>query len=133
MKYDFDMICSRKGTSCSKWDELQKVFGSDDLIPMWVADMDFPAAKPVAEAIQERATHEFYGYTEAGNNLTEAVVERMKKKFDWRIKPEWVVFTPGVIPALNVAVRALTRPGDEARGMYSGSMKNAFRGVITAR
>ncbi len=113
MKYDFDLICSRKDTSCSKWDELKNVFGSDDIIPMWVADMDFPAARPVADAIQERAAHEFYGYTEPGKSLIESVVERMKKKFDWRINPEWVVFTPGVIPALNVAIRALTRPGDE--------------------
>src|SRR3990172_4906227 len=110
MKYNFDEICSRKGTSCSKWDELKTVFGSDDIIPMWVADMDFPAARPVAEAIQERAAHEFYGYTDPDKDLIESVVERMKKKFDWRINPEWVVFTPGVIPALNVAVRALTHP-----------------------
>ena len=113
MKYDFDLICSRKDTNCSKWDRLQAVFGSDDLIPMWVADMDFPAARPIAEAIQERAAHEFYGYTEPGKSLIEAVVERMKNKFDWRINPEWVVFTPGVIPAINIAIRSLTRPGDE--------------------
>lgn len=113
MKYDFDEICSRKGTDCSKWDKLKAVFGSDDIIPMWVADMDFPAAKPIAEAIQARAAHEFYGYTEPGNSLIEAVVERMQKKFNWRISPEWVVFTPGVIPAIYIAVRALSRPGDE--------------------
>ena len=113
MKYDFDEICSRTGTNCSKWDRLQAIFGSNEVIPMWVADMDFPAAKPIAEAIQARAAHEFYGYTDAGSSLIEAVVERMKRKFDWKINPEWVVFTPGVIPALHIAVRALTRPGDE--------------------
>lgn len=113
MKYDFDQICSRKGTNCSKWDRLQTMFGSDEIIPMWVADMDFPAARPIIEALQNRAAHEFYGYTEPGNSLIEAVVERMDKKFGWRIKPEWVVFTPGVIPALNVTIRALTHPGDE--------------------
>ena len=113
MKYNFDEIRLRKDTNCSKWDELKAIFGSDDIIPMWVADMDFAAARPIVEAIQERATHEFYGYTEPGNGLIEAVVERMKKKFDWRIHPEWVVFTPGVIPAINIAVRSLTRPGDE--------------------
>ena len=113
MKYDFDQICSRKDTSCSKWDKLQTIFGSDDVIPMWVADMDFPAARPIVEAVQKRAAHEFYGYTEPGNSLIESVVERMKKKFDWRINPEWVVFTPGVMPAINIAIRSLTRPGDE--------------------
>lgn len=113
MKYDFDMICSREGTSCSKWDRRKDVFGTADVIPMWVADMDFPAAQPIIEAIKERAAHEFYGYTEPGTKEVEAVVQRMERKFNWKIKPEWVVFTPGVIPALNVAVRSLTRAGDE--------------------
>ena len=80
---------------------------------MWVADMDFPAARPVVEALKKRSEHEFYGYTHAGSSLIEAVVNRMQRKFDWQIQPEWVVFTPGVIPALHIAIRALTRPGDE--------------------
>ncbi len=113
MKYDFDQIHSRENTSCSKWDGAVAIFGSSDVIPMWVADMDFPAARPIVEALQERATHEFFGYTEPSKSLIEAVVERMERKFDWRIDPEWIVFTPGVIPALNVAIRSLTRPGDE--------------------
>lgn len=113
MKYDFDEICSRTGTNCAKWDRLQPIFGSSEVIPMWVADMDFPSAKPIVEALQARAAHEFYGYTDAGESLPQAVVKRMKRKFGWKIQPEWIVFTPGVIPALHTAVRALTRPGDE--------------------
>jgi len=113
LKYDFNRICSRKNTNCAKWDTIKTTFGSDDVIPMWVADMDFPAARPIVEALQTRAEHEFYGYTQPGPGLIEAVVERLQRKFGWRIEPEWVVFTPGVIPALNVAVRALTHPGDE--------------------
>jgi cystathionine beta-lyase len=113
MRYDFDTICDRKGTSCAKWDALKMVFGSEDVIPMWVADMDFPVAEPIVEALKKRAQHPFYGYTQAGPGVTEAVVERMKRKFNWAIKPEWIVFTPGVVPALNVAVRALTHPGDQ--------------------
>jgi len=113
MKYDFDQICSRENTDCSKWDGREKVFGTDDIIPMWVADMDFPTAKPIVEAIQERATHEFFGYTDPGKGLIEAIVERMEKKYGWRIEPEWIVFTPGVIPAINVAIRSIARPGDE--------------------
>ena len=74
MKYDFDMICSRENTNCSKWDELPNIFGSNDVIPMWVADMDFPTAAPIVKALQERATHEFYGYTSAGEGLKQAVV-----------------------------------------------------------
>jgi cystathionine beta-lyase len=80
---------------------------------MWVADMDFPVASPIVDALKKRTEHEFYGYTMPGVNITEAVVDRMQRKFNWKIKPEWVVFTPGVVPALHVAIRAFTHPGDE--------------------
>ncbi len=113
MKYDFDKFYDRSNTNSSKWDAVETMFGNKDVIPMWVADMDFPVARPILEALQKRAGHEFFGYTQSGESLTEAVVDRMKRKFNWTIKPEWVVLTPGVIPALHVAVRAFTRPGDE--------------------
>ncbi|OGO19612.1 MAG: cystathionine beta-lyase [Chloroflexi bacterium RBG_16_50_9] len=113
MKYDFEQVCDRSNTNCAKWDGAKSVFGREDVIPMWVADMDFPAAKPIVEALMKRVEHDFYGYTQAGPNLIEAIVERLQRKFAWRIQPEWVVFTPGVIPALSVAVRAFTHPGDE--------------------
>ena len=113
MKYDFDRVCDRRNTNCVKWDAVKSIFGREDVIPMWVADMDFPVAKPIVEALKKRVEHEFYGYTQPGPNVIEAVVERMQRKFNWKIQPEWVVFTPGVIPALNVAVRAFTHPGDE--------------------
>lgn len=113
MKYDFDQICSRQNTNCTKWDTVGIIFGSKDVIPMWVADMDFPAARPIVDALKKRAEHEFYGYTQPGAALSKAVVERLKRKFGWRIQQEWVVFTPGVIPAISVAIRSLTNPGDE--------------------
>jgi cysteine-S-conjugate beta-lyase len=113
MKYDFDQVCSRAGTNCAKWDAVKTIFGSENVIPMWVADMDFPAARPIVDALVKRAGHEFYGYTQPGDGLIQAVVDRMQRKFGWKIQPEWIVFTPGVIPALNCAVRALTHPGDE--------------------
>lgn len=113
MTYDFNRFCSRENTNCAKWDSVETLFGSKDVIPMWVADMDFPAARPIVEALKKRAAHEFYGYTQPGPSLIEAVVDRLRRKFNWKIQPEWIVFTPGVIPALSVAVRALTHPGDE--------------------
>lgn len=113
MKYDFNQICDRKNTNCFKWDFIQFIFGNDDVIPMWVADMDFPVAKPIVEALKKRAEHEFYGYTKASANVIQSVVDRMWNKYAWKIKPEWVVFTPGVVSALNIIVRMLTHPGDE--------------------
>jgi cysteine-S-conjugate beta-lyase len=113
VKYNFDRICNRKGTDSLKWDTVRAVFGQEDVIPMWIADMDFPSPRPVVEALKRRAEHPCYGYTKAGSGVVESVVERMERKFHWRIKPEWIVFTPGLIPALHVAVRTLTHPGDE--------------------
>ena len=113
MKYNFDLKCDRSNTNCVKWDAVKDMFGSDDVIPMWVADMDFPAAKPIVAAMKKRAAHEFYGYTKPGPELIEAIINRMQRKFNWQIRPEWIVFVPGVIPALSAAVRAFSRPGDE--------------------
>jgi cystathionine beta-lyase len=113
MKYNFDLKCDRSNTNCVKWDAVKDMFGRDDVIPMWVADMDFPAARPIVAALKKRAAHEFYGYTKPGQELIDAIVNRMQRKFNWKIRPEWIVFTPGVIPALSAAVRAVTRPGDE--------------------
>lgn len=109
----FDRICNRRNTDCAKWDFVQAIFGRDDVIPMWVADMDFPVAPPIVEALKRRVKHPFYGYTSPGPGVIEAVVDRMERKFNWTIKPEWVVFTPGVVPALHIAIRMLTHPGDE--------------------
>ena len=113
LKYDFNQVCDRKKTDCLKWDMVKYVFGREDLIPMWVADMDFPVANPIRDALEKRAEHPFYGYTKPGPDVVDAVVERMWRKFKWKIEPEWVVFTPGVVPALHLAVRSLTHPGDE--------------------
>jgi len=113
VKYDFNQVCNRKNTDCLKWDMIASIFGSEDLIPLWVADMDLPVAKPITDALKKRVEHPFYGYSQAGTSVLNSVVERMKLKFNWDIKPEWIVFTPGVVPALHVAVRSLTHPGDE--------------------
>ncbi len=85
MKYDFNQVCDRKKTDCLKWDMVQSIFGSEDLIPMWVADMDFPVAQPIADAIKKRAEHPFYGYTKPGSSVLDSVVERMWRKFKWKI------------------------------------------------
>ncbi len=127
MKFDFDTVCDRRNTDCAKWGAVKAIFGREDVIPMWVADMDFPTAPAITEALEKRAAHPFYGYTMPGPGLTEAVVDRMKRRFDWKIEPEWVVFTPGIIPALNIAVRALTHPGDEII-LTGAGLLSLFRG-----
>ena len=113
MKYDFDRVVDRKGTASVKWDTVSSLFGEEDILPMWVADMDFPSAKPVTDAIIERAGHQVFGYTLPEKSVIGAIVDRVQQKYGWGINPEWIVFTPGVIPSIHAAVRAFTHPGDD--------------------
>lgn len=130
MKYDFDRIIERHNTGSAKWDCVEAVFGTKDVLPMWVADMDFPVAAPITAALRKRTEHDIYGYSQASPSVIEAVVNRMKRKYDWKVDPEWVVFTPGVVPALNAAVKAFTRPGDEV--ILQGPVYHPFWSAITA-
>jgi len=114
MHYDFDRIIPRKNTDCAKWDGAKILFGDEDVIPMWVADMDFPVAKPITDALKKRTTHEIYGYSMPHpESAIDAVISRMQNLYNWTISPEWIIFTPGIIPALYVAVKAFTHPGDD--------------------
>lgn len=113
MIYNFDESIDRKNTGCVKFDGLKERFGVEDLIPMWVADMDFPVAEPIIEAIKHRAEHPILGYTKFEDSYYEAIVYWMKDKHNWNIKKEWICFTPGVVPALNYAVQAFSSQGDE--------------------
>lgn len=113
MKYNFDKVIDRKGTGSWKWDTAKLIFGSDDVLPMWVADMDFPVAKPIINALKKRIDHGILGYTMPWDSLISAVVDRAQQKYNWKIEPEWIVFTPGVIPAIYGAIKAFARPGDD--------------------
>lgn len=113
MKYDFNKIQNRIGTNCMKWDSINEIFGSEDLIPMWVADMDFEVDKSITGAVKERLNHGVFGYTFISNSYYDAVINWMEKRYQWRIEKEWIKFTPGVVPGVNAAIGAFTKPGDE--------------------
>lgn len=113
VRYDFDRVIDRKNTDCLKWDKVGSVFGNESVLPLWVADMDFAVAKPITEALRKRTEHEVYGYTPPSPSVVAAVVTRLWQKYSWKIEADWLVFTPGVVPALNVAVRAFSHPGDD--------------------
>lgn len=113
MNYDFEHGIDRHNTACNKWDQSCTIFGSDDVLPMWVADMDFPVPKPVTEALVKRTQHEAYGYSFAAPSVLDAITERLWRKYQWKVDPGWILFTPGVVPALHAAMRAFTTPGDE--------------------
>jgi cystathionine beta-lyase len=107
-KYNFDEIVERRGTGCVKWDEAQ-----EGVIPMWVADMDFSVAQPIQEAIQHRAAHPVFGYTFVSDDYYEAVVSWFKRRHDWAIAREHILYTTGVVPAMSCAIKALTMPGEK--------------------
>ncbi len=112
-KYNFDEIIDRHGTSSMKWDFLAQFFGSEDLLPLWVADMDFKVCPHIIDALIKRAQHGIYGYSMFMPSYYDSVIKWYKKKYHWDIKKEWIVFTPGVVPAINLAIRAFTNPGDK--------------------
>lgn len=105
--FNFDKAVERRGTNSVKWD-----MRDDDVIPMWVADMDFESPREVRDAIVERAGHGIYGYTLESVGLYKAVTGWVSRRHNWAIEREWIAFTPGVVPGIRGILRILTRPGD---------------------
>lgn len=120
MMYDFDKIHNRAGTNSIKWDfsyqdgELKTLAsGSSDMLPMWLADMDFQTAPEIVEALVERAQHGIYGYTKPTDSYYQAITNWMWRRYGWRLEKEWILVSAGVVPAINMAIQAYTEPGDK--------------------
>ena len=113
MKYDFDKIINRADTNCVKYDLRQQVFGNPDVLPMWVADMDFETPDFVREAVMKRAEHPVYGYHFKDKPYFEAIAGWLKRRHSWEVPTDWMSFTPGVVCGFTMAVMAFTQPGDE--------------------
>lgn len=110
--YNFDELIDRTNTNCIKYDARTAFFGKDDLLPLWVADMDFRTPDFIVEAIQKRADHTVYGYTFRSQGYNQAIVDWLRRRHNWTIKPEWISFSPGVVAGLTMAIEALSNPGD---------------------
>ncbi|MFC3041414.1 MalY/PatB family protein [Virgibacillus xinjiangensis] len=108
----FDLVHDRRNTRSVKWDMLEPVFQSKEVLPMWVADMDFQAPAAVNEAIIKRAEHGIYGYTVTDDDVKSPITDWIEKRHDWNIDKNWLTFSPGVVTSLHMAVQALTSPGD---------------------
>jgi len=104
----FDRSVSREGTQSLKYDAKLQTFGTNDVMPMWVADMDFAIPEAISKALQARAKHPVFGYSIAPESLYEALIDWLLAKHHWQVKREWIVLTPGVVPSLNLVVAALT-------------------------
>lgn len=112
MKYDFDRIVERKGTNCLKYDFARERGKREDVLPLWVADMDFQTAPEIRERLCRAAEHGIYGYSEGKKDYFNAVSSWYRTHFGWETKQSWLVKTPGVVFALAAAVRAFTKEGD---------------------
>jgi len=113
MERDFDAAINRCGTNSVKWDLADQFFQVKNILPMWVADMDFKSPEPVIDALKQVAERGIFGYSTVPESYYTALIEWMRKRHNWNIQKEWVTLCPGVVPAIRLLVRAFTSPGDQ--------------------
>jgi cystathionine beta-lyase len=113
MTYNFDEAPVRENSNCLKWDKREEVFGRADVIPMWIADMDFSTPPFIIEALRERLNHEILGDSYRPDAYFNSFIRWASEMYEWEIRREWIEFSPGVVPALNMCTLAYTSPGDE--------------------
>jgi cystathionine beta-lyase len=106
--FDFDAAVDRRGTASVKWDK----YRNKDVIPLWVADMDFVSPPAVLKALQQRVAHGVFGYSQASDALVETLCKALFNRYGWQVQPEWIIWLPGVVTGLNVACRAVGRDHD---------------------
>lgn len=109
MKYDFDKQISRRGTDSYKWDSAE----SEHVLPMWVADMDFPTAPAIVDALKKRIEHGIFGYTRVPESYYKVVTDWFSRRHNWTVNREWIIYTSGVVPAVSAIIKALTVPSDK--------------------
>ena len=121
MKYNFDESVERRGTNCVKW---------DDIIPMWVADMDFRVAPAIQKALEQRVSHGVFGYNIVPESYYEAVISWFRRRHQWEIERSSILYTTAVVPAMSCVIKALTMPGEKvlilspAYNCFFSSIKN---------
>lgn len=108
-KFDFDKLTARRGSNCYKWDEA----ANDEVIPLWVADMDFEVAPAIKEALRKRVEHGVFGYTMVPDSYYDAIINWFDNRYGWHINRDWILYTTAVVPALSCALKALTLPGEK--------------------
>ncbi len=134
--WNFDEIIKREESDSVKYDLRSKLYGTNDIIPMWVADMDFKTPTFIVDAIKKRAEHEIYGYTIRNNSFFDSVIHWMYYMHKWKVRKNWISFSPGVVPALTLSILAYTKPGDKVIAQppvyfpFFSSVKNNGRQLV---
>ncbi len=132
---NFDEIIERRDTSSLKWER----FRGRDVIPLWVADMDFRSPPPIIDALRQRSDHGVFGYTLPPEGLTDAIVAHLRNDYDWSIDPEWIVWLPGLVTGLNLACRAVGDDGDDVLSAvpvyppFLSAPRNSRRNLVTTQ
>lgn len=108
MMYDFDKVIIRRHSGCYKWDDCE----DEDVIPMWIADMDFQVAQPIIDALRKRVEHGVFGYTKVQDSFYQSIINWFSRRHQWTIERDWILYTTGVVPAISSALKALTLPGE---------------------
>ncbi len=111
MIFDFSREINRTDTGSLKHDGRKGVFGTSEVVPLWVADMDFPAPPSVTAALVARAHHPVYGYTLYPDSLYQSLIDWLRRRHGWEVQQDWIVMCPGVVPTIHASVMAYTDPG----------------------
>ena len=127
--WNFDEVINRENSSCIKYDFRKEVFGRADVIPMWVADMDFRTPSFITEALARRLQHEILGYSYRPDSYFTSFIAWLSDRHGWAVQREWIEFSPGVVPALNMCTLAYTAPGDEI--VIQPPVYTPFHGAVT--
>jgi cysteine-S-conjugate beta-lyase len=110
--WNFDVPVNREGTDCIKYDLREEIFGLKNIIPMWVADMDFSTPDFIVESLHKRLDHDIFGYSFRSPEYYLSIINWIKTRHNWIVEKEWITFSPGIVPALNFCTLAFTQPGD---------------------
>ena len=113
MKYNFDEIIERKNTDCLKYDWVKDIFGSDDVIPMWIADMDFRTPQCIVDVMRKRMEHEIFGYTFLSPQWKPAIINWISRRYSWHVMEEEIGFVGGIVPAIAYIIQCFTNEGDK--------------------
>ncbi|HSQ90271.1 MalY/PatB family protein [Romboutsia sp.] len=128
MNYNFDAVIDRSNNFAAKWSEMEQKYGTNDLLPMWVADMDFKTAPCVIDALRERVEQGIYGYTTRPASYNESIVNWVDRRYGWQIKSDWLVFSPGVIPTISILIQEMTEENDKI--MIQEPVYSPFNSVV---
>jgi cystathionine beta-lyase len=112
MSWNFDEAIPREGSDCIKYDLREEIFGRKNIIPMWVADMDFRTPDFIVSKLRDRVSHEIFGYSFRPPEYYNSIADWLRLRHSWQVDKDWICFSPGIVPALNLCTLAFTRPGD---------------------